>query len=528
MSDAFAGTYATVSDLGSAEANGSATVPFAGDLHVDDPNPALITAGRDIVDLTVSIPKPAQVVAGRDIVNIAYAGQNLSANDITLIDAGRDYDTTGQSSGSGVQLGGPGGLEVVTGRDLNLGFGSGIVTVGDLVNPNLPTSQGANATVMVGYGTEGADLSNFLSQIVAKPVSNANYSYDYEQNLVDYIESLNGATGLTFAQAEADFTELSTAQQSGFIDQVFFDELLASGREANSEPGVGFARGYAAIDALFPGSRAPTAANPSPYSGDLTLTSSRIYTDSGGNISILVPGGSVNVGLANPPPAIAAKPASSLGIVAEGAGDVDIYALGDVNVNRSRVFTLGGGNILIWSTLGSIDAGNGSKSSLSVPPPTVTVNNNGDVTLNFGGALATGSGIRTIQVSADVPAGDVDLDAPVGTVNAGDAGIGAAGNINIAAAHVIGVDNINFGGTATGVPSDVSNLGATLSGASSAAAGTTNSSTDAAKEAAAAREAAPIAQAQLSWLDVFVTGLGEDNCKPDDLECLKKQKAAVP
>jgi hypothetical protein len=128
-----------------------------------------------------------------------------------------------------------------------------------------------------------------------------------------------------------------------------------------------------------------------------------------------------------------------------------------------------------------------------------------------------------------VPAGDVDLDAPVGTVNAGDAGIGAAGNINIAAAHVIGVDNINFGGTATGVPSDVSNLGATLAGASNAAAGTQSSSANSAEEAAAKEAAAaPIAQAQLSWLDVFVTGLGEDNCKPDDLECLKKQKAAVP
>jgi len=159
----------------------------------------------------------------------------------------------------------------------------------------------------------------------------------------------------------------------------------------------------------------------------------------------------------------------------------------------------------------------------------VSVDKNGNVTLNFGGALATGSGIRTIQISPDVPAGNVDLDAPVGTVNAGDAGIGAAGNINIAAAHVIGVDNINFGGTATGVPSDVSSLGASLSGASSAAAGTQTSSANSAQEsAAAAKEATPLAQTAISWLDVFVTGLGEDNCKPDDIECLKKQRTTAP
>jgi filamentous hemagglutinin family protein len=525
MSDAFASTYPTAADLSSADSGGNPVVPFAGLIHGDDPNSVLVTAGRDIRNLNLSVPKPAQVVAGRDLVNLGFVGQNIAPSDITLIEAGRDLNNTGLGSATGLQLGGPGSFDVLTGRNLNFGLGAGLVTLGNLANPNLPSSQGADANVMVGYGSQGADLSNFLAQIIAKPTS----SYDYQKNLIDYVESLNGASGLTFAAAEQDFTQLSTQQQSALIDQVFFDELLASGREANSLPGVGFTRGYAAIDALYPGSRSPTASTPSPYAGDLTLTFSQIYTDSGGNISILVPGGSINVGLANPPASISSKNPSSLGIVAEGTGNVNIYSLGDVNVNQSRVFTLGGGNILIWSTLGSIDAGNGSKSSLSVPPPTVSVSKTGGITLNFGGALATGSGIRTIQTSPEVPAGDVDLDAPVGTVNAGDAGIGAAGNINIAAAHVIGVDNINFGGTATGVPSDVSNLGATLAGASNAAAGTQSSSANSAEEAAAKEAAAaPIAQAQLSWLDVFVTGLGEDNCKPDDLECLKKQKAAVP
>jgi hypothetical protein len=518
MSDLPPSDLATVADPG---LQGSVSVPFQGVVHAGDPNPALITAGRDIVDVDLSIPKAAQVVAGRDIVNLGYSGQNTSATDITLIAAGRDFLSTGTSA-PGVQVGGPGSLDVLTGRNLNLGFGEGIVTVGDLVNANLPTAAGADVNVMVGYGSEGADLSGFLAKIIAP-------SATYQNELVDYVESLDGASGLTYTQAQTDFAGLSTSQQSALIDSVFFNELLLSGRAANSGTGVGFQQGYNAIDALFPGSRAPTASAPSPYSGDLTLVSSQIYTDSGGNISILVPGGQIDVGLANPPAAVAAKPASQLGIVAEGSGNVDIYALGDVNVNKSRVFTLGGGNILIWSTLGSIDAGNGSKSSLSVPPPTVTVSQTGVVTLNFGGALAAGSGIRTIQTTPEVPPGNVDLDAPVGTVNAGDAGIGAAGNINIAAAHVIGIDNINFGGTATGVPSDLSSLGATLSGASSAAAGTTNSSTNTAQEAAAAaKDTAPLAQTALSWLDVFVTGLGEDNCKQDDLECLARQKRAVP
>jgi filamentous hemagglutinin len=516
LSDAFLSTVPTAADP---SLLGNVIVPFQGVIHAGDSNPALVTAGRDIAGVNFSIPKAADIVAGRDIVNLSYSGQNTSASDVTLISAGRDLTSVGSAALGGIQLGGPGSIDVLTGRNLNFGFGNGLVTLGNLVNANLPTSQGANATLMVGYGTQGADLSGFVTQIIAP-------SATYQAQLTNYVESFQGTSGLSFTQAESQFANLSVTQQTALVDNVFFNELLLSGRAANSGSGVGFQQGYNAIDALFPGSRSSTTA--SPYAGNLTLTTSRIYTDSGGNISILVPDGEVDVGLANPPSTVVAKPASSLGIVAQGAGNVDIYTQGDVNVNKSRVFTLGGGNILIWSDEGSIDAGNGSKSSLSVPPPTVSVNQQGVVTLNFAGSLAAGSGIRTIQTSPSIPPGDVDLDAPVGTVNAGDAGIGAAGNINIAAAHVIGVDNINFGGTATGVPSDLSSLGASLSGVAAVAAGATSSSTSAVAEANATKETVPLAQTALSWLDVFVTGLGEENCKQDDVECLKRQRAAAP
>ena len=205
---------------------------------------------------------------------------------------------------------------------------------------------------------------------------------------------------------------------------------------------------------------------------------------------------------------------------------MDIYSQGDVNVNSSRIFTLGGGNILIWSDEGSIDAGRGAKTAISAPPPSILIGSDGTVTLDFSGA-ATGSGIRTIQTEPTTPPGNVDLVAPVGTVNAGDAGIGAAGNINIAARSVVGVSNINFGGTSTGVPALISSLGASLSGASGAASAASNASTGSVASAAEKESAAPLAQSALSWLDVFVTGLGEENCKPDDIDCLKRQKTAA-
>jgi hypothetical protein len=213
-----------------------------------------------------------------------------------------------------------------------------------------------------------------------------------------------------------------------------------------------------------------------------------------------------------------------LGIVAIQSGDVQIYALGNVLVNSSRVFTEGGGNIIIWSTEGNIDAGQGAKTSVSAPPPQAVVSASGTVTLDFSNTVA-GSGIRTISTGTDITPGNVDLDAPVGYVNAGDAGIGSAGNLNIAAEKVLGVDNIQVAGTATGVPPATSGIGASLSGVSSASSSTTSTATSALGDANAnANKAAPLADTAIGWLDVFVEGLGEENCKPSDMDCLKRQK----
>jgi filamentous hemagglutinin len=62
-------------------------------------------------------------------------------------------------------------------------------------------------------------------------------------------------------------------------------------------------------------------------------------------------------------------------------------------------------------------------------------------------------------------AGQVNLIAPKGTVNAGEAGIRAV-NLNIAALQVLNVGNIKVSGTATGLPvSDSGAFAGALSGA---------------------------------------------------------------
>jgi hypothetical protein len=67
-----------------------------------------------------------------------------------------------------------------------------------------------------------------------------------------------------------------------------------------------------------------------------------------------------------------------------------------------------------------------------------------------------------------VKAGDVDLIAPKGTVDAGDAGIRSTGNLNIAATTVLNASNIQVAGTASGTSSGPSVAVPNISGMTSA------------------------------------------------------------
>jgi hypothetical protein len=87
---------------------------------------------------------------------------------------------------------------------------------------------------------------------------------------------------------------------------------------------------------------------------------------------------------------------------------------------------------------------------------------------------------------------------------------------------VVGLDNIQVGGTSTGVPAETSSLGAALSGASAVASSATSAAGEGAGAAAAGQGAAPLATAAFGFLDAFLEGFGEEVCKPDDTECLKR------
>lgn len=162
---------------------------------------------------------------------------------------------------------------------------------------------------------------------------------------------------------------------------------------------------------------------------------------------MLASGGKVTVGID-----IAGNQALDQGILTESGGGISIFAKASVDVGTSRIFTLRGGDEIIWSSTGNIAAGASSKTVQSAPPTRVIVDpQSGDVKTDIAG-LATGGGIGVLDSVPGVPPGNVDLIAPTGAIDAGDAGIRSTGRLNVAAQQILNASNIQASGGSTGTP----------------------------------------------------------------------------
>lgn len=417
-----------------------------------------IVAGGNIVDTAFVFPQRSLISAGADIRSPRLELQNVSASDVSVVEAGRDIRLTTTSSAGvpfveqrTIRVGGPGNLVVRAGRNIDLADSEGIRAGGNSFNNSLPAGS-ADVVVMAG---------------VTQPVAIAGV-------------------------------------------HTLFGTLLDAGKKQDAKAAD------SGIGALF------NDTNTSP--GDIALFLSSIRTEGGSDIDIVVPRGNVDVGLPAP------TQGKDLGIVTTSGGAIRAFASGNFNINQSKIVSLRGGDVLIYSSEGNIDAGRGARDSrVSQPPrrvPVFAIDENGK-RINTGQfqftppADGVGSGIRTMTSEVVNPdgtfvtprAGDVFLFAPRGFVDAGEAGVVSGGSIFVAALQVINAANFSASGASVGVPSGATaSVAASLSGATSAAAGASKSAEDVSRQQSNSR---PDESKRFipSFLSVEVLGFGEESAE---------------
>ena len=412
----------------------------------------------------------------------------------------------------------------------------------------------AGAAAFLAQQQQSLDQTHAAAVASGGTAASRDLSREFKQesqlHLVNWLTGRFGGAngrGLHFDAASMDaqafFAALPAEQQSAFLRNVYYAELKAAGREYTAVDGPregSYLRGREAIATLLPTKDAK--GGEIAYQGDLTMFSSALYyegvgetaatrrpkpgqsylseaewiaagspstgvryyrvndagihTDFGGDISLLVPGGRTLVGVDG-----GFLPGAGSGVLTQGEGDINTYSRGSLLLGQSRIFTTFGGNILAWSAEGDINAGRGSKTTVVYTPQRRVYDDVGNVALSPN-TPNTGAGIATLNPIAEVPPGDIDLIAPLGTIDAGEAGIRVSGNVNLAALQVLNADNIQVQGKAVGIPVVAAVNVSALTSASAAA----NSAVQAAQDVVKRQNR----QGLPSTISVQVLGFGEE------------------
>ncbi|MBR8654986.1 filamentous hemagglutinin family protein [Achromobacter sp. Marseille-Q0513] len=486
-------------------------------LHAGDASSALFyAAGGDIIGLNTgwlqSFPAstqrsvltwyraalPARILASRDIVSARGLALHNNASDVSLLHAGRDIWY------ADMKVAGPGLLDVVAGRNLVQEDRASIVSVGPALRGD--KRPGADIAITAGAGAAGPDYAA-LGKLYLDPANRAvagqtltsqpgKVVHTYERELADWLRVQDGYTG-SDQDVLARFEALPLALRQTFLRSVYFAELRAGGREYNDLQGPrpgSYLRGRQAIAALFPEGAA--------HDGSISMFGpSGVRSVSGGSIQMLAPGGQVVVGVQG------VAPPGSAGLITQGQGDIQVYSKGSLLLGLSRVMTTFGGDILAWSAEGDINAGRGSKTTVVYTPPRRDYDALGNVVM-APQTPAAGAGIATLNPIPEVPRGDVDLIAPLGTIDPGEAGVRSSGNVNVAALHVVNAANIQAQGNSSGVPVTAAVNTSALSSAS-AASGAAAASAEG--EANRSRNAAR--QSQPSIISVQILGFGNEGAE---------------
>ncbi|HDS1146149.1 MULTISPECIES: filamentous haemagglutinin family protein [Stenotrophomonas] len=394
----------------------------------------------------IDVAAPVRVKAGGDILVSSIGALNNSPTDITVVQAGRDVVR------STVRVAGPGNVEVSAGRQLRFEDAGSVTTTGGLIQGD--TRPGASVSLTAGNQDIDFDAlrarylqpGNLADPALPLASQPGKVVKIYDKELKQWLLQRFGMS-VDGADALIAFDALPSEQQRIFLRQVYYAELREGGREYNDAEGPRFGsylRGREAIATLLPDRNGAGASL--ARTGDIVMYGgSGVRTQAGGNIELMAPGGQIVVGVQG------VVPPSTAGLVTQGQGDIRLFSQDSVLLGLSRVMTTFGGDILAWSEQGDINAGRGSRTTLVYTPPRRVYDTWGNVVLSPQ-VPASGAGIATLNPIAEVPPGDVDLIAPLGTIDAGEAGIRVSGNINLAALQVLNAANIQVQGESKGLP----------------------------------------------------------------------------
>jgi len=369
-------------------------------LQAADPNPVSLDIAGDMTYLNLVTSKATQITVHGDMIDCGFSGQNLAASDVTSI----TVDGAIKNAGSYFSISGV-PIASVPNADLLPGMSSSWNNIFTLaVNP------AALAEVTLTPTTTALDILEQASvfgvsvqnkQIVA---STENFYYDPATGTLALQGTINatayaalGTPGqpiyvlhLVNGQPEVGANGQLVLDQVSWAPTTIVDALNTQSQ--NAAPTGGVSLGYrvggpgqfditAGSISLGDSSGILSCGVTDPQNGlsrygdlasvtlsgasvnvnvagDLAMLTSTIATLGGGDVNVRSTGGSLDLGVQQ----LSASSTAQVGpgIFTSGAGNINVTAFGDINIDGSRIATFNGGNIFVESLTGTVNIGSGS------------------------------------------------------------------------------------------------------------------------------------------------------------------------
>jgi hypothetical protein len=397
-------------------------------VQLNNPNPVVIDVAGDVKNLTLVMPKATEITVAGNMDNTGFSGQNLHPDDKTSISvAGRLWNRDNYTFASDPLtrpaprfIGDvPDYLQVLEDAVQANGttplFGPGTVPIYD-----------PRTKQLIYIGRMSEDVENLLLRTSFQvPVRDA-FGNPLNVNGVPALQTVNFA--LDPNAVKSLFAGSQDIPLHGGIGYHLggpgtFD-ITADSLSLGVTPGI-ISEGPALNHSLATIPRGNKGADINiVLDGDLAMLSSAINSRYGGDINIYA-GGSINVGLQSLP----GTGNSVRGIIStgpsttDGKSDITVIANGNIDVAGSRIAAYNGGDVLVRSLTGDVNAGSGGSAPVVLQvvefdPLTGTVTSQRQP--------IAGSGILTYTLPdspKNVQVGDITIETPQGNISASAGGI---------------------------------------------------------------------------------------------------------
>jgi filamentous hemagglutinin family protein len=474
--------FLEMSDSGSQQWNGTPVdgktgsflygdrAPSPGELN--NPTPVTVSISGDMNNATLYTTKQTQINVAGDMNNSSFVGENLHASDQTSINvAGKIYNTpslnfvnltTAITSANALQ---PNTWDSVfelavdpSVASLNaLTFSSVSALKQDLRSAYLLFPQiqsryglGANpgfiydaSTLRLGFNgnlssvlspkqlsaLEGGTFTVLVIDANGNPVIEPNGQLETKTyTFVPASAAGNPIQNLYAASLAVPQTPASGFQMGG--PGQF--NITAASIELGNSPGIlswGIGNGSQVLGGVNYSSLTPFTPSGASVnvdvSGELSLLTSRVASLYGGNVTVNSTGGGIDLGSQDF--FITATTTLAYGIYTSGHSDVSVSAFDNVNISGSRIAAYNGGNVLVESSHGNVDAGVGGNNYVYVPLVSKDPTTGNAVSVSdpiYGSGIVAVSLPSSLQASGGISLpGNITVQTPRGDITSSKAGI---------------------------------------------------------------------------------------------------------